>query len=92
MTDHPSVPTPGFFRYRALLEKLPNGRWLRGPELPCVIWFGPPTDPVTGEELDRSPRYQALVDGREIDIEEIWPFVAGDKIEAEEYQKMRENQ
>ena len=89
MSDRPWPPTPGFFIYRALLERLPNGRWLRGPKQAVCIWYGAPTDPETGETLDRSHRWQALLDGREIDIDEVWPFVAGDKITETEYQEMR---
>ncbi len=30
-------------------------------DIPVRIWFGPPVDPETGEELDRSPRWQVQV-------------------------------
>lgn len=89
MTDRVWPPTSGFYLYRALLERLPNGRWLRGPEQPVCIWFGPPSDPVTGELLERSYRWQALLDGRETDIDTVWPFVAGNKITETEYENMR---
>lgn len=39
------------------------------------IWFGPPLDPVTGEELDRSWRWQAQGDdGQQLDLDEVWPM------------------
>lgn len=40
------------------------------------IWHGPPLDPVTGEELDRSWRWQALFNGEPIDFEDAWPVCA----------------
>ena len=40
------------------------------------IWHGPPRDPVTGEVLDRSWRWQATANGREIDLQRVWPVCA----------------
>lgn len=54
-----------------------------------LIWFGPPLDPETGEELDRSPRWQALRDGAEIQVEEVWPLVRGREITETEYDELR---
>ena len=54
-----------------------------------VIWFGAPLDPDTGEELDRSPRWQALKDGSEIPIDDVWPMVRGREISPDEYTELR---
>lgn len=50
------------------------------------IWFGPPHDPVTGEELDRSWRWQATFDGEPIDFDRVWPACAADVLTEQEYQ------
>lgn len=49
------------------------------------IWFGQPLDPETGEEMDRSLRWQAQCNGRPIDLERVWPQCAGQPISAQEY-------
>lgn len=49
------------------------------------VWFGPPLDPVTGEELDRSWRWQATADGEYIDFERAWPACAADPITERDY-------
>ena len=60
-----STPVAGFYRM-----KLGAGTVKVGIKL----WYGPPHDPVTGEELDRSWRWQAIVDdGAYIDFERVWP-------------------
>jgi hypothetical protein len=58
-------------------------------DVPVRIWFGPPADPETGEELDRSPRWQIQVGFQLLDEEpmriggiwiedltDIWPACA----------------
>ncbi len=57
-------PTAGYYRVR-----------LRTGAAPCGvrIWFGPPLDPVTGEEMDRSHRWQAEANGEAIDLDLVWP-------------------
>jgi len=60
-----------------------------GSRSAVAIWFGPPNDPLTGEELDRSPRWQALINGREIDPSEVWPYVHGREITPEDYNELR---
>ncbi|WP_337846786.1 hypothetical protein [Sphingomonas sp.] len=67
----PDVPVAGFYRHR-----LVSG----GMYVGIRIWFGPPKDPVTGEELDRSPRWQAEANGAYIDLERVWPRCARDPI------------
>jgi hypothetical protein len=70
-------PTEGFYRH-----KLRSGGVYGGVR----IWYGAPLDPVTGEELDRSWRWQAAFNGRLVDdFEQVWPVCAGDPITAEEY-------
>ena len=38
------------------------------------IWFGQPLDPVTGDPLDRSLRWQAHCNGEYIEIDQVWPL------------------
>ncbi|MCW2248264.1 hypothetical protein M2352_003898 [Azospirillum fermentarium] len=45
-------PEPGFFKIRLVRS---------GPWVPARIWNGPPHDPLTGDELDRSWRLQVQV-------------------------------
>lgn len=70
-------------------------RFVRGgPKVPCRIWFGVPIDPLpdpdTGDdvELDRSPRWQAVVNGEMADPIETWHSCAGNPISREEYLRM----
>lgn len=50
------------------------------------IWHGPPCDPVTGEELDRSWRWQAEVNGELFDdFDRVWPGCTGDPITEADY-------
>jgi hypothetical protein len=62
-----STPVAGYYRFR-----------LRGGAVWGVVkvWFGPPHDPHTGEELDRSHRWQAEFNGDPIEIEDVWPVCA----------------
>ncbi len=48
------IPSPGFYRFR---------RVKGGPWVAAEITFGPAVDPVTGETLDRSPRFDVRVSG-----------------------------
>ena len=59
-----SIPEAGFYRMR-----------LRSGAVPCGvrIWHGPPHDPDTGEEMDRSWRWQAEANGDPVDIDDVWP-------------------
>jgi len=70
------TPVAGFFRTR-----LRSG----GVYVGVKVFYGPPLDPVTGEELDRSHRWQALVNDRPIDFDRVWPKCAGDPVTAQEY-------
>lgn len=71
-------PEEGYFQFR-----LHRGAVFSGVR----IWYGPPNDPVTGEELDRSWRWQAEMNGEPIDFERVWPVCAGDPITAAQYRK-----
>ena len=71
-------PVAGFYRYRLRSGGIRGG---------VRIWFGPPHDPVTGEELDRSWRWQALFDGQPVEFEEVWPDCTGEPITEAEYQQ-----
>lgn len=72
----PDTPTAGYYRM-----KLRSGGALAG----IRIWYGPPADPVTGEPLDRSWRWQAEANGEIIDIERVWPRCADAAISEAEY-------
>ena len=72
-----SEPVAGFFRHR-----LRSGGVWGGVR----IWFGPPHDPVTGEELDRSWRWQAVFNDEPIDLDRVWPGCTGLPIAESEYQ------
>lgn len=71
-----STPTAGYFRHR-----LRSGAVYVG----IHIWFGPPHDPVTGEEMDRGWRWQAQCNGRPIEIDSVWPECARTEITEAEY-------
>lgn len=52
------------------------------------IYYGPPLDPVTGERLDRSWRWQADVNGRPGDFfHRVWPACAGNQISESLYRR-----
>jgi hypothetical protein len=73
-----STPTAGFFRHRLRSGSVDVG---------IRIWFGPPADPVTGEELDRSWRWQAQANGDPIDFDRVWPECARVPITEAEYRR-----
>lgn len=70
------VPTPGFYRMRFVTG---------GVFVGVRIWFGPPHDPDTGEEMDRSHRWQAEANGSPIAVERVWPRCARDPVGPTEY-------
>lgn len=68
----PDVPVAGLYRVR-----LVKG----GPPVAVRLWFGAPVDPLTGEEMDRAPKWFATVNGQEIvDAFRFWPGCAREPI------------
>lgn len=78
MKPHHDIARPVAGHYR---RRLVRG----GPWVPVRIWYGPPADPETGEELDRSPRWQAQVGDEIRDGVEEWPSCCNNPIDAAEW-------
>jgi hypothetical protein len=71
------TPTSGLYKTKLIK----NGPWV-----PVRIWFGPPHDPVTGDVMDRSWRWQAEKAGKLCtDINQAWPWCARNEIYQSEY-------
>ncbi|MEW4469045.1 hypothetical protein AB1K62_14555 [Parasphingorhabdus sp. JC815] len=67
---NPDIPVAGLY-----ITRMRSG----GALCALRIWYGAPLDPVTGEELDRSHGWNALLNEHEsVDIERIWPSCAAD--------------
>lgn len=50
--------------------------------------YGPPLDPITGEEMDRSWRWMAFVDdGTLANFDDVWPRCARDPITEQEFRR-----
>jgi len=74
-------PIAGFYRMHFGAETVAFG---------VRVWFGPPLDPVTGEEMDRSWRWQAQADdGHLLEWERIWPACARDPISETDFNARR---
>jgi len=73
-----AAPESGYFRYRLRSDGVRGG---------VKIWFGPPHDPVTGEELDRSWRWQAAFNGQPVEFDRVWPACTGNPISEAEYRR-----
>lgn len=73
-------PVAGYYRRRMVSGAV----WM-----PVKIWFGAPLDPETGEELDRSLRWQAMDGDRlvtgEAEIQNVWTSCCREPINATEY-------
>lgn len=69
-------PVAGYYR-----AKLVRG----GPWVAVRIWHGSPRDPVTGEEMDRSWRWQAERNGEPCEVWRVWPYCAGEPINKAEH-------
>lgn len=76
MTPRVDEPTAGTYRRRIVK----GGAWCA-----VKIWYGQPADPDTGELLDRSPRWQATINGREVDVWDVWPECSGEPISDEDF-------
>lgn len=88
-------PTAGYYQYRALVERLPNGRWVRGPAKPVCIAKMVTADPwYSGEPWnntqDRSAIWYAFLSGNECEIDLVWPFVADSPIDEADYDALRD--
>ena len=75
----PEQPEAGYYRMRLRSGGQPVG---------VHIWFGAPHDPVTGEEMDRSHRWQAHINGEYVEMERVWPVCAHERITEIEYNRM----
>lgn len=73
-------PIAGYYRVR-----LRSG----GAAAAARLWYGPPLDPITGEELDRSHRWQVEVNGKtygeDVVFSRIWPKHADQQITEDDY-------
>lgn len=62
-----------------------------GPRCPLKVWYGTPSDPVTGEPLDRSPRWHCELSGVLIEPEALLmlvgdvAYVKGEEVDAVEF-------
>lgn len=73
-----SQPVAGFYRFRL------HAGAVRGV---VKVWHGPPNDPVTGEVLDRSWRWQARLNGEPIDFDQVWPVCAKEPVSEDDYRR-----
>jgi hypothetical protein len=72
----PDTPVAGHYRFR-----MRSG----GVSVGVRIVYGPPHDPVTGEEMDRGWRWQAFVNEALTDMARVWPACADTACTADEY-------
>lgn len=76
----PEQPRIGFYRMRLRSGGAPAG---------IAIVYGPPLDPLTGEEMDRGWRFQCFVNGTYADdFDRYWPACAREEISADEYRHL----
>jgi hypothetical protein len=76
----PDVPTPGCYEIRLRKD---------APTSAVRIWFGPSTDPATGEEmLERSSFWQCTLNGQPVPLEQCWPGCARQPISREEHDRI----
>ena len=73
----PDAPVEGYYRMRLKMG---------GAFVGVRIWYGAPLDPETGEEMDRSWRWQALLNDGPALLERVWPKCASDPISQAEYE------
>ena len=73
----PDTPVAGCYRTRFVKG---------GPPVALRIYYGLPLDPETGEEMDRSPRWLAQINGGRVDdAARFWPQCAADPISFADY-------
>lgn len=83
MTDPISAEQPERGLYKIRLRG--GGMWV-----PVLIWYGQPADPVTGELMDRSLRWQAKIYGGDyIELDRVWPACAKYPIDEAEAQYLK---
>jgi hypothetical protein len=70
------TPVAGYYRARLGGGRIPGA---------VRIWHGPPHDPDTGEEMDRSWRWQAEFNGTYIDIDRVWPICGRNPITRQQH-------
>ncbi len=78
--------------YEAGFYKL---RLVKGGRMVGVtVWYGPPADPITGELLDRSHRWQIEVEGALVDdrrrMRSLWSRCRSNPITGPEYSQLCE--
>jgi hypothetical protein len=73
----PDSPIEGYYRMRLKMG---------GAFVGVRVWHGAPLDPETGEEMDRSWRWQALVNDGPVLLERVWPKCAADPVSQSEYE------
>ena len=79
----PDTPVEGFYKMRLRFG---------GVYVGIRIWYGAPSDPDTGEEMDRGWRWQALCNGKPIELDLAWPRCADASIDEAEYRYLSELQ
>ena len=73
MTIYADTPQAGYY----LTPKVKDGA-----PMPVRIWFAPTADPdFPDNPMDRSPHWQALLNGQEVPIERVWPYCDRHRIE-----------
>jgi hypothetical protein len=75
----PDQPIEGYYRMRLKMG---------GAFVGVRIWYGAPLDPETGEEMDRSWRWQALVNDEHVPLERAWPKCGADPISEDDYRHL----
>ncbi len=83
-------PVAGWYRMRRP-PAFAGEHWTRRPWLAVLVHYSAPLDPDTGEVLDRAPRWQAVLDGRDVDISTVWPWAARNPVSEAEYEEMLRN-
>lgn len=73
-----TTPVEGYYRHR-----LRSG----GVFGVVRIWYGPPHDPVTGEVMDRSWRWQAKFNGEPVNFDDVWPDCAKQAVSEQDYRR-----
>lgn len=81
-------PTAGYYEHAVPVRFA--GVSVGAAYLPVCVWYGVPHDPETGEPMDRAERWQAIMNGFPIDLNEVWPYCSAREISQEQYLAMME--